>query len=215
MSHGKHILGDLGSNCCHFLAYKQSRTCWHWKKNEQAESTSEKGDYLGLWMLLLGMHKQYRWQHLTAKGAFWHWCRLSDVPLFHCNPDCVATLERWGLASKSCFISLFLSSLVIPFSYSWFIPLALSHPFVAPLSADLAGRWETGMVSLLNVLCSWPQASHIHPLWDVSVGKTTLEWPSGLHVFGGGESLAVGYGTSRRWLHFLPSSQGCAIKCSH
>lgn len=185
------------------------------KKNEQAESTSEKGDYLGLWMLLLGMHKQYRWQHLTAKGAFWHWCRLSDVPLFHCNPDCVATLERWGLASKSCFISLFLSSLVIPFSYSWFIPLALSHPFVAPLSADLAGRWETGMVSLLNVLCSWPQASHIHPLWDVSVGKTTLEWPSGLHVFGGGESLAVGYGTSRRWLHFLPRSQGCTIKCSH
>lgn len=30
------------------------------EKNEQTENTSEKGDYLDLWMLLLGMHKQYR-----------------------------------------------------------------------------------------------------------------------------------------------------------
>lgn len=69
MSYRKRILGEPRSNCCHFLAYKQYRTCWHWK-NEQTESTSKKGDYLDLWMLLLGMHKQYRWQPLIAKGVF-------------------------------------------------------------------------------------------------------------------------------------------------
>lgn len=142
-------------------------------------------------MLLLGMYKHYRWQHLTAKGDFWHWCGLSGVPLFHCTPDCVATLEKWGLASKSCLISLFLSSLIIPLSHSWFIPLPLSQPFVAP--ADLAGRWDTGMVSLLNVLyfCS-PGKSHPSPVGCQS-GKNhsgmALVAPCG--EFGGGESLAA------------------------
>lgn len=168
-------------------------------------------------MLLLGMYKQCRWHHLTAQGAFWHWCRLSDVPLFHCNPDCVATLERWGVASKSCFISLFLSSLVIPLSYSWFIPLALSRPFVAPLNCQQTwqGDERRGWFHFLMFFVHAPQASRIHPLWDVTVGQTTLEWPLGLRVFGDGESLVVGYGTSRWWLHFLPRSQGCTIKCSH
>lgn len=30
------------------------------EKNEQTENTRKKGDYLDLWMLLLGMHKQSR-----------------------------------------------------------------------------------------------------------------------------------------------------------
>lgn len=86
MSHRMHVLGEPRSNCCHFLAYKQYRTCWHWK-NQQTESTSEIGDYLDLRMLLLGMYKQYRWQPLVCKGVFillltlvWtEWC--SPVPV--------------------------------------------------------------------------------------------------------------------------------------
>lgn len=105
------------------------------EKKEQAESTGKKGDCLDLRMLLLGMYKWCRWHHPTAKGAFGTGVD-SDVPLFHCSPGCVAALEKWGLASKSCFISLFLSSLVIPLSYSWFIPLPLSQPFVAPLNCQ-------------------------------------------------------------------------------
>lgn len=194
MSHGKHILGELRSNCCHFLAHKQSRTCWYWK-NEQAESTSKKGDYLDLWMLLLGMHKQYRWQHLAPRGAFWHWCRLSDVSLFHCSPDCVAALEPWSLAFLFHF-SFPLISGHCPFTFLVYSSSTVPSFFgTSELVADLAGRWDTGMVPLLNILCFCPPGKSHQSSVDFRVGQTTLEWPLGLPVFGGGESLAVGYRT--------------------
>lgn len=122
------------------------------------------------------------------KGLFDIGCRLSDVPLLHCSPDCVATPEKWDLASKSSFISLFLSSLAIPLSYFSFIPL----PFVAPLNCrpgrEMRHRDEFHFLMFLIFLP--PRQSHIHPLWGVRVGQTAMGWPWGLRVFGGDESLA-------------------------
>ena len=93
MSNCKHILGEPRSNCCHFLAYKQYRTCWHWKKkNEQTESTSEKGSVdASPWNVqTVQMTTSYSYKGLSY--YYWHWSRLSNVPLFLGNVSCIATL---------------------------------------------------------------------------------------------------------------------------
>lgn len=184
------------------------------KKREQAESTGKKGDCLDLRMFLLGMYKWCRWHHPTAKGAFWHWCRqwCSPVPLqsWLCSYP-----REMGFGFKEVFNFSF------PFisGHSPFIFLVYSSSTVpalcgsSELSADLAGRWDIGMISHLNALYSCHSGkSHPSP-----VGFQSGTNHSGV-AFG---ALCLGWwipgcgAQNRQWLHFLPRSQGCTRWCSH
>lgn len=68
------------------------------------------------------------------------WSRPSGVPLFLCNPSC-STLERWSLASKSCFISPFYLIVVVHLPHFGFFSATVhAHPLchTSDLVMDLA-----------------------------------------------------------------------------
>lgn len=86
------------------------------------------------------------------------------------------------ISGHSPFIFLVYSSCTVP-----------SLCGTSELSADVAGRWETGMVSLLNVLCSCPP------------GKSH---PSSVGCQCGTNHSGMAFGAPRVWGWWIP---GCGV----